>query len=99
MTTSFKRWVGDLSIPWKVLPGPLALVFAFAAFAGWTAVMIRTDDARRDAQAEQAAFQQAAIDDFRNLLSGVHGRLYRLTATAANESDTAKISAAAGAIT
>jgi methyl-accepting chemotaxis protein len=89
------RWFSNLRIQWKVLIAPAFLVLALIT-VGLCAL-----DAQRANQASTLALvngpvrQAEIVSDIGEAVWTAHARLYRLTATAANESDEKKIKALA----
>ncbi len=95
MTLPLARHFANASISWKVLAAPLALVAALLAQGVLLIGKMETNQAALLQHTEVADRQHATASAFGTSLMRLQGRLYRLTATAANESDADKITAAA----
>ena len=92
---SLARRFADMRISWKVMAAPLALVAALLAQGASLVVTMQSNQSALVRHTEAADIQHAATNAFGTSLMRLHGRLFHLTATAANESDSDKITAAA----
>ncbi|MHB2168239.1 methyl-accepting chemotaxis protein [Alsobacter sp. R-9] len=95
MAGSITRRFANLGISWKVLAAPLALVAAQLVEGASLIGTMEVNQAALLRHTERADAQQAASGLVGSTLTRLHGKLYYLTATAANESDEAKIKAVA----
>ncbi|GGH06850.1 methyl-accepting chemotaxis protein [Alsobacter metallidurans] len=87
----------DLSLRWKVLTAPVGLVLSLACLGAFSLYALdMTRDSFQDL-AKGPIAQARIAGELQTAAWATHGRLYRLTATAANESDQAKIQASAAA--
>ncbi len=89
-------WFHNLRLRWKVLLAPAFLIVALIAVGGYAVSVQRTNQAAVDALIAGPILQTELAADFNTAIWTVHARLYRLTATAANETDEKKIKALAG---
>ncbi|WP_460448314.1 methyl-accepting chemotaxis protein [Alsobacter sp. SYSU BS001988] len=88
----------DLKLRWKVLTAPLCLVavlLAVGAFALWS---LQSNRLSFQSLTSGPIAEVDAAGELDTALWAAHAKLYRLTATAANESDAAKIKAIGGAL-
>src|SRR6266540_2731200 len=89
-------WFHNLRLRWKVLLAPAFLIVALIAVGGYALSVQRANQAAVDALIAGPILQTELAADFNTAIWTVHARLYRLTATAANETDEKKIKALAG---
>ncbi len=92
------RRFANLRISWKVLAAPLALVAALLAQGASLVWTMKANQAAFLQHTEAADIKQATTTAFGTSLMRLQGRLFHLTATAANESDGDKITAAAKSV-
>src|ERR1700730_14887328 len=96
-------WFSNLLLPWKLLlvPSPLFLtllgVGTFALLGGGTYPLqtLRAIHAAVAALISGAVRQAEVVAQFNAAMWAAHARLYKLTATAANETDQKKVQAIA----
>ena len=89
-------WFHNLRLRWKVLLAPAFLIAALIVVGGYALSAQRANQAAVDALIAGPIRQTELAADFNTAIWTVHARLYRLTATAANETDEKKIKALAG---
>src|SRR5262245_16958566 len=92
---SMLSWFHNLRLRWKVLLAPAFLIVALIAVGGYALSAQRSNQAAVDALLAGPIQQADIVSDFSTAIWAVHARLFRLTATAANESDDKKIQALA----
>jgi methyl-accepting chemotaxis protein len=85
----------NLGLRWKILLTPALLIGVLVALGSYALINQRANQALVDRLVSGPVLQAEAVADFNNDLWAAHVRLYRLTATAANESDERKIKAVA----
>ncbi len=85
----------NLRVRWKILLTPALLIGVLLVLGGYALVSQRASQALVERLVSGPVLQAEAVADFNTELWAAHVRLYRLTATAANESDEKKIKAAA----
>ncbi len=85
------RWFFNLRLRWKVLLAPAFLILALIGLGASALQMQRTNQATLDALMTGPILQAEAVADFSTAIWAAQARLYRLTATAANETDQNKI--------
>src|SRR3954470_1514933 len=88
-------WFRDLRLRWKVLFAPAFLILVLVGLGGLALHMHRENQATVEALMTGPVFEAEVVGDFTQAVWAAQARLYRLTATAANESDQAKIQAVA----
>jgi methyl-accepting chemotaxis protein len=88
-------WFHNLRLRWKVLLAPAFLIAALVAFGSYALSVQRSNQAAVDTLMAGPVRQTEIAGDVSTALWTVHARLYRLTATAANETDEKKIKALA----
>lgn len=84
-------WFLDLRLRWKILLAPTFLMLVLIGVSAYAMHMLRTFQAGADALIASPVIQAEMITDFSTAVWAAHARLYRLTATAANETDQKKI--------
>src|SRR5262245_32597114 len=90
------RWFHNLRLRWKVMLAPAFLIAALIAVGGYALSGQRSNQAAVDTLMAGRILQAEIAGDVSTAIWAVHARLYRLTATAANETDQKKIKALAG---
>ena len=85
------HWFQDLRIRWKVLLAPALLIVVIVALSAYALYVLRANQ-RAIQELVAGPIQHAElVSDFSSLVWAAHVRLYRLTATSANENDQKKI--------
>ena len=88
-------WFGNLRLRWKILLTPGLLILVLVGLGLQSLQMLRASQAAIDALILGPVHEAEVVADFTAAAWAAQARLYRLTATAANESDEKKISALA----
>jgi methyl-accepting chemotaxis protein len=88
-------WFGNLRIGWKVLLSPAFLILMLVGLGGYVIHTQRANQATLDGLMNGPVHQAEVVGDFNAAAWAVQTRLYRLTATAANETDKSKVAAIA----
>ncbi len=88
-------WFGNLRLRWKVLLAPAFLILVLTGVGAFALHAQRNNQATMDALMAGAVRQSEVVADFSTAAWAAQARLYRLTATAANETDQNKIKAVA----
>ena len=86
-------WFANLSLRWKVLFAPALMILALAGVGAFAIVTERANQAAVDGLMTGPVAQAEAVGDFGVAAWKAQVQLYRLMATAANESDEKKIKA------
>jgi len=81
----------NLRIRWKMLLAPALLIVVIVALSAYAISILRANQKAIQDLVSGPLRQAEIVSDFTSLISGAHVRLYRLTATAANETDQKKI--------
>jgi methyl-accepting chemotaxis protein len=84
-------WLRNLGLRWKILLGPAFLILVLMALGGYFLQTLRTNQANVEALMSGPIQQAELVADFNAALWSAHAHLYRLTSTAANETDAKKI--------
>ncbi|HEX3440386.1 MAG TPA: methyl-accepting chemotaxis protein [Pseudolabrys sp.] len=87
------RWLANMPVRWKVLFAPAFLVLMLIALGAYVLQMQRVGEAAQDALMNGPVRQAETVADFTTSVWAAQTSLYRLTATAANETDQKKIGA------
>jgi methyl-accepting chemotaxis protein len=87
------RWLSNMPVRWKVLFAPAFLVLMLIALGAYGLQMQHVSEAAEDALIGGPVRQAEAVADFSTAVWAAQTSLYRLTATAANETDQKKIAA------
>ncbi len=90
-------WFLNLRFRWKILLAPVFLMLVLMGLGGYALQMLRTNQAGTEALMSGPVLQAEIIADFSAAVWTAQARLYRLTATAANETDQKKIKTMAAA--
>jgi methyl-accepting chemotaxis protein len=85
----------NLSLSWKVQMAPALLIAALIGVGVFALQNLRLNQSNVDALISGPVRQAQMVGEFNEMLWTAHARLYRLTATAANEKDENKIQQAA----
>jgi methyl-accepting chemotaxis protein len=88
-------WFHNLRLRWKILLAPAFLILVFIGLGAYSSQMLRVNRASAEALMSGPVLQAEIIADFSTAVWTAQARLYRLTATAANETDKNKIKAVA----
>ena len=88
-------WFHNLRFHWKILLAPTFLILVLVSVATYALQMLRANQANVEALLSGPVLQAEMVDNFGAAVSAAQARLYRLTATAANETDQNKIKAIA----
>src|SRR5262245_36310641 len=86
-------WFRNLRLRWQILSAPAILVAVLIGIGAHALVSQRANQATVDALISGPVRDAEALADFETATWTLQARLYRLTATAANESDTNKVKA------
>jgi methyl-accepting chemotaxis protein len=87
------RWLSNMPVRWKVLFAPAFLVLMLIALGAYVLHMQHVSEAAEDALISGPVRQAETVADFTTAVWAAQTSLYRLTATAANETDQKKIAA------
>jgi methyl-accepting chemotaxis protein len=87
------RWLSNLPVRWKVLSAPAFLIVVLMAVGGYALYVQRDAQATVHKLMTGPVRQAELIAELDNAMWTAQTNLYRLTATAANETDTKKITA------
>jgi len=85
------HWFQNLRIRWKVLLAPALLIAVIVVLSGYALYVIRANQTAIQELVTGPIAHAELVSDFSSLVWVAHVRLYRLTATSANESDQKKI--------
>jgi methyl-accepting chemotaxis protein len=88
-------WFRNLRLRWQILSAPAILVAVLIGIGAYALVSQRANQATMDALMSGPMRDAETLADFETATWTLQARLYRLTATAANESDTKKVNAMA----
>jgi methyl-accepting chemotaxis protein len=88
-------WYRNLKLRWKMLLAPAFLILVVVALGAYALQIQRDGQATLDALVAGPLRQAEVIADFSTAAWTAQARLYRLTATAANETDEQKLKAVA----
>jgi methyl-accepting chemotaxis protein len=88
-------WFGNLRLRWKILLTPALLILVLVGLGLQSLQMLRASQAAVDALIMGPVHEAEVVADFTATAWAAQARLYRLTATAANETDQKKIAAVA----
>ena len=84
-------WFRNLRLRWKILFAPAFLILVLIGLGAYALQMLRTNQASAEALMSGPVLQAEIVADFSAAVWTAQARLYRLTATAANETDQKKI--------
>ncbi len=88
-------WIKNISLSWKVLLAPAFLVLVLVGVGAYALQALRSNQAAVDMLVAGPIRQSELVNDLTTAAWMAHARLYRLTATAANEKDEKKVEAMA----
>ena len=88
-------WFRNLRLRWKIFCAPVLLIVVLIGLGAYAFQAQRTNQAAMEALMTGPVRQAEVVAEFSTAAWAAQARLYRLTATAANESDKAKIERAA----
>jgi methyl-accepting chemotaxis protein len=88
-------WLKNIGLSWKVQFAPLLLIGILLTLGAYALVTLRDNQRSLDALMAGPVRQAELAADLDITIWAAHAKLYRLAATAANESDSGKISAMA----
>jgi methyl-accepting chemotaxis protein len=94
--TPMISWFRNLRLRWQILSAPAILIVVLIGIGAHALVSQRANQATVDALMSGPVRDAEALAAFETATWTAQARLYRLTATAANESDTKKVKAMAG---
>jgi methyl-accepting chemotaxis protein len=84
-------WLGNLSVRWKMLLAPAFLILVLIGIGAYALYTQRANQAAVDALVTGPIQQAETVAEFATAVWTAQTNLYRLTATAANETDQEKI--------
>src|SRR5713101_3524944 len=87
------NWLGNVRLYWKILMAPAFLVFVLVGIGAYAIAAQQATRSTFDAVMAGPIHQAEVTADFITTIWATHARLYRLTATAANETDAKKVKA------
>jgi methyl-accepting chemotaxis protein len=88
-------WIKNVGLSWKVQLAPALLILFLIGVGGYALQALRSNQAAVDALVSGPVRQSELAADLTTAAWMAHAKLYRLTATAANEKDEKKIEAMA----
>src|SRR5258708_26330228 len=88
-------WFRNLRLRWKLLFVPVLLILALLALGAYGLLTLRANHAAVDGLIAGPVRQAEVVADFNAAIWAAHAHLYKLTATAANETDEKKVKALA----
>jgi methyl-accepting chemotaxis protein len=88
-------WFHNLRLRWKILLAPAFLILVLIGLSTYGLQILRANQASAEALMSGPVLQAEIIGDFSTAVWTAQASLYRLTATAANETDQNKIKAVA----
>src|SRR5579864_5074911 len=88
-------WIKNIGLSWKVQLAPALLVLALISVGAYALLALRSNQAAVDALVSGAVRQSELANDLTITVWISHAKLYRLAATAANETDQKKVAAVA----
>jgi methyl-accepting chemotaxis protein len=86
-------WIKNLGLSWKVQLAPAFLILFLIGVGAYALLALRSNQAAVDALVSGPVRQSELVSNLSNAAWTAHARLYRLTATAANEKDQKKVEA------
>src|SRR5258708_23691068 len=87
------NWIKNLGLSWKVQLAPAFLILFLIGVGAYALLALRSNQAAVDALVSGPVRQSELVSDLGYAAWMAHARLYRLTATAANEKDEKKVEA------
>jgi methyl-accepting chemotaxis protein len=88
-------WLKRAGLSWKVQLAPLLLILILLALGAYALLTLRDNQLKLDALMAGPVRQAELAADLNSTIWAAHAKLYRLAATAANETDSNKIGAMA----
>jgi methyl-accepting chemotaxis protein len=88
-------WFNNLRLRWKILLAPALLILILVGLGSYALQTLRTNQASVAGLISGPVYQSEVVADFTTAVWTAHARLYRLAATAANESDQQKVTTVA----
>src|SRR6202048_5491827 len=88
-------WIKNIGLSWKVQLAPAFLILALVGVGVYALLELRSNQAAVDALASGPVRQSELAYDLTTTAWIAHAKLYRLVATAANETDEKKVAALA----
>jgi len=88
-------WIKNIGLSWKVQLAPAFLVLVLVGAGAYALQALRSNQAAVDVLVAGPIRQSELVNDLTTAAWMAHARLYRLTATAANEKDEKKVEAMA----
>ncbi|MGZ5876229.1 MAG: methyl-accepting chemotaxis protein [Bradyrhizobium sp.] len=88
-------WIKNIGLSWKVQLAPALLILALIGVGGYALQALRSNQMAVDALVSGPVRQSELANDLTTTAWMAHAKLYRLAATAANETDSKKITAVA----
>src|SRR5579863_534318 len=88
-------WIKNVGLSWKVQLAPALLVLALISVGAYALLALRSNQAAVDALVSGAVRQSELANELTITVWISHAKLYRLAATAANETDEKKVAAVA----
>jgi methyl-accepting chemotaxis protein len=88
-------WIKNIGLSWKVQLAPALLILALIGVGGFALQALRSNQTAVDALVSGPVRQSELANDLTTTAWMAHAKLYRLAATAANETDSKKIAAIA----
>jgi len=89
------NWIKNIGLSWKVQLAPAFLVLVLVGAGAYALQALRSNQAAVDVLVAGPIRQSELVNDLTTAAWMAHARLYRLTATAANEKDEKKVEAMA----
>src|ERR1700687_1200544 len=86
-------WIKNISLSWKVQLAPAFLILVLVGVGVYALQALRSNQAAVDALVSGPVRQSELANDLTTAAWMAHAKLYRLTATAANEKDEKKVAA------
>src|ERR1700676_2929285 len=86
-------WIKNLGLSWKVQLAPAFLILFLVGVGAYALQALQSNQAAVDALVSGPVRQSELVSDLTTAAWTAHARLYRLTATAANEKDEKKVEA------
>ncbi len=88
-------WIKNIGLSWKVQLAPAFLILVLVGVGAYALQALRSNQAAVDVLVAGPIRQSELVNDLTTAAWMAHARLYRLTATAANEKDEKKVEAMA----
>src|SRR5437763_4532817 len=88
-------WIKNIGLSWKVQLAPVFLILVLVGTGAYALQALRSNQTAVDALVSGPVRQSELANDLTTTAWMAHAKLYRLAATAANESDAKKVAAIA----